>query len=127
MTNSTIQNKIMVWFKAVGNYVCILEATGYDAPPRLDQQPLHFRAHPTPSRHLRIGKNGIDAKNKVGDGIVLQATDTIKAGLNSEGAVNDHVRPHRRPPDNPSRNRHGILSIPSVECVRLGTARRWSL
>ena len=28
-------------------------------------------------------ENLIDAKNKVGDGIVLQATDTIKARLNS--------------------------------------------
>merc|ERR1719186_651253 len=33
-----------------------------------------------------IMENLIAAKNKVGDGILLQATDTIKAGLNSEGA-----------------------------------------
>jgi len=34
-----------------------------------------------------IIQNLIDAKNKVGDGILLEATDTIKAGLNSEGMV----------------------------------------
>merc|ERR1719186_2542082 len=33
-----------------------------------------------------IMENLIAAKNKVGDGILLQATDTIKAGLNAEGA-----------------------------------------